>query len=163
LCLYEAQAHGSGANYVALRAPTSLSANTTYTLPASAPATSAAWLQSDNTGAMSWRPVFYGTVSVDPPNIAANTSTTFTVTITGVQPGDLVFLTPPSGIEGGLVFQGANVTAADQVTIRMRNDEENAQLRQRVSDLETENAALRARLERLETLMQRIASTQTNP
>jgi len=41
--------------------------------------------------------------------------------------------------------------------------EENAQLRQRVSDLETENAALRARLERLETLMQRIASTQTNP
>jgi hypothetical protein len=41
--------------------------------------------------------------------------------------------------------------------------EENAQLRQRVSDLERENAALRARLERLETLMQRIASTQTNP
>jgi hypothetical protein len=41
--------------------------------------------------------------------------------------------------------------------------EENAQLRQRVSDLERENAALRARLERLETLMQRIASIQTNP
>jgi len=121
LCLYEAQAHGSGANYVALRAPTSLSANTTYTLPASAPATSAAWLQSDNTGAMSWRPVLYGTVSVDPPNINANTSATFTVTITGVQPGDLVFLTPPSSIEGELVFQGANVTAANTVTIRMRN------------------------------------------
>jgi hypothetical protein len=41
--------------------------------------------------------------------------------------------------------------------------EENVQLRQRVSDLERENAALRARLERLETLMQRIASTQTSP
>jgi hypothetical protein len=41
--------------------------------------------------------------------------------------------------------------------------EENAQLRQRVADLETENAALRARLERLETLMQRVASAQTNP
>jgi len=40
---------------------------------------------------------------------------------------------------------------------------EDAQLRQRVSDLEAENAALRARLEQLETLMQRIASTQTNP
>jgi hypothetical protein len=40
---------------------------------------------------------------------------------------------------------------------------EDAQLRQRVADLERENAALRARLERLETLMQRIASTQTNP
>ncbi len=121
LRFYEAQAHGSGANYVALRAPTSLSANTTYTLPASAPATSAAWLQSNNTGAMSWRPVFYGTVSVDPPNINANTSATFTVTITGVQTGDLVFLTPPSGIEGELVFQGADVTAANTVTIRMRN------------------------------------------
>jgi hypothetical protein len=33
LRFYEAQAHGSGANYVALQAPTSLSANTTYTLP----------------------------------------------------------------------------------------------------------------------------------
>jgi len=41
--------------------------------------------------------------------------------------------------------------------------EENAQLRQRVSDLETENAALRARLEQLEALVQKIASTQTNP
>jgi hypothetical protein len=41
--------------------------------------------------------------------------------------------------------------------------EENAQLRQRVADLETENAALRARLERLETLVQKIASTQTSP
>jgi hypothetical protein len=120
LRFYEAQAHGSGANYVALRAPTSLSANTTYTLPASAPAT-AAWLQSDNTGAMSWRPVLYGTVTVDPPNIGANTSTTFTVTITGVQSGDLVFLTPPSTLEGALIFQGANVTAANTVTIRMRN------------------------------------------
>ena len=121
LRFYGAQAHSSGANYVALRAPTSLSANTTYTLPASAPATSAAWLQSDNTGAMSWRPVFYGTVSVDPPNINANTSTTFTVTITGVQSGDLVFLTPPSDIEEELIFQGADVTAANTVTIRMRN------------------------------------------
>jgi hypothetical protein len=121
LRFYEAQAYSSGVNYVALRAPTSLSANTTYTLPASAPATSAAWLQSDNTGAMSWRPVLYGTVSVDPPSINANTSTTFTVTITGVQTGDLVFLTPPSDIEAGLVFQGASVTAANTVTIRMRN------------------------------------------
>jgi len=41
-------------------------------------------------------------------------------------------------------------------------ERENAQLRQQISDIRTENAALRARLERLETLMQRIASTQTN-
>jgi hypothetical protein len=121
LRFYEAQAHGSGANYVALQAPTSLSANTTYTLPASAPATSAAWLQSDNTGTMSWRPVLYGTVQVNPPNIGGSSSTTFTVTITGVQTGDLVFLTPPSTLEGALIFQGADVTAANTVTIQMRN------------------------------------------
>jgi len=121
LRFYEAQAHGSGANYVALRAPTSLSANTTYTLPASAPATPAAWLQSDNTGAMSWRPVFYGTVFVDPPNIAANSSGTVAVNITGVQTGDLVFLTPPSGMETDLIFQGADVTAEGTVTIQIRN------------------------------------------
>jgi hypothetical protein len=118
LRLYEPS--GAGTNFTAFRAQAQTS-DITYTLPASAPATSAAWLQSDNTGAMSWRPVFYGTVSVDAPNINANTSATFTVTITGVQPGDLVFLTPPSSIEGELIFQGANVTAANTVTIRMRN------------------------------------------
>jgi hypothetical protein len=116
--LYEPS--GSGTNFTAFRAQAQTS-NITYTLSASAPATSAAWLQSDNTGAMSWRPIFYGTVSVDPPNINANTSTTFTVTISGVQTTDLVFLTPPSGIEEGLVFQGADVTAVNTVTIRMRN------------------------------------------
>ncbi len=121
LRLYEGQAHGTGANYIALRAPASLTANTTYTLPASAPATSAAWLQSDNTGNMTWRPVLYGTVNVDPPNIGANASVTFTITITGVQTNDLIFLTPPSDIEAALVFQGATVTSANTVTIRMRN------------------------------------------
>jgi len=118
LRLYEPS--GAGTNFTAFRAQAQTS-DITYTLPASAPATSAAWLQSDNTGAMSWRPVFYGTVSVDPPNINANTSATFTVTITGVETGDLVFLTPPSTLEGELIFQGANVTAANTVTIRMRN------------------------------------------
>jgi|GEM_PF-1627520 len=57
LRLYEAQAHGSGANYVALRAPTSLSANTTYTLPASLTPTStvgAGILQTDASGNLSW-------------------------------------------------------------------------------------------------------------
>ena len=41
--------------------------------------------------------------------------------------------------------------------------EKNAQLRQRVSDLERENAALRARSEQLEALVRKIASTQTSP
>jgi hypothetical protein len=116
LRLYEPS--GAGTNFTAFQAQTS---DITYTLLASASATSAAWLQSDNTGAMSWRPVLYGTVSVDPPNIDPDASTTFTVTLTGVQTTDLVSLTPPSTLEGALIFQGANVTAANTVTIRMRN------------------------------------------
>jgi len=57
LRFYEAQAHGSGANYVALRAPTSLSANTTYTLPADLTTTNTVAtgiLQTDASGNLSW-------------------------------------------------------------------------------------------------------------
>jgi len=57
LRFYEAQAHGSGANYVALRAPTSLSANTTYTLPADLTPTSTVGvgiLQTNASGNLSW-------------------------------------------------------------------------------------------------------------
>jgi hypothetical protein len=57
LRLYEAQAHGSGANYVALRAPTFLSANTTYTLPADLTTTNTVAtgiLQTDASGNLSW-------------------------------------------------------------------------------------------------------------
>jgi hypothetical protein len=57
LRFYEAQAHGSGANYVALQAPTSLSANTTYTLPADLTPTSTVGvgiLQTNASGNLSW-------------------------------------------------------------------------------------------------------------
>jgi hypothetical protein len=57
LRFYEAQAHGSGANYVALRAPNTLSANTTYTLPASLTTTNTVAtgiLQTDASGNLSW-------------------------------------------------------------------------------------------------------------
>ncbi|MDW8075992.1 MAG: hypothetical protein RMK00_09530, partial [Bacteroidota bacterium] len=65
--------------------------------------------------------ILHGTVTVNPPNIGANSSATFTVTITGVVPGDRIFLTPPDGLEADLIFQGAAVTSANTVTIRIRN------------------------------------------
>jgi hypothetical protein len=68
LRFYEAQAHGSGANYVALQAPTSLSVNTTYTLPASLTTTNTVQtgiLQTDASGNLSW---------VDPSALAAATA-----------------------------------------------------------------------------------------
>ena len=58
LRFYEAQAYGCGANYVALRAPNTLSANITYTLPANLTAgtlvSGGRILQSDANGNMSW-------------------------------------------------------------------------------------------------------------
>jgi hypothetical protein len=63
LRFYEAQAHGSGANYVALRAPTSLSANTTYTLPAS-DGSPGQVLTTDGNGQLSWSWNSGGTIFV---------------------------------------------------------------------------------------------------
>jgi FtsZ-binding cell division protein ZapB len=66
----------------------------------------------------------------------------------------------------GVALLGIQALHEENAQLRQRVSDletENAQLRQQISDIRTENAALRARLERLETLMQRIASTQTNP
>jgi regulator of RNase E activity RraA len=60
-------------------------------------------------------------VAVDPDAISANTSGTVDVTISNVQVGDIIVLTPPSSIEDDLIFQGATVTAANTVTIKIRN------------------------------------------
>ncbi|MCX8051231.1 MAG: hypothetical protein N3B17_04975 [Chlorobi bacterium] len=65
--------------------------------------------------------ILHNTISVNPPNIGGNSSATLTVTITGVNTGDRVFLTPPSDLEDELVFQGATVTGANTVTIKIRN------------------------------------------
>jgi hypothetical protein len=57
LRFYEAQAHGSGAEYVAFQAPNTLTTSTTYTLPASLTPTSvvgAGILQTDASGNLSW-------------------------------------------------------------------------------------------------------------
>ncbi len=66
----------------------------------------------------------------------------------------------------GVALLGIQALYEENAQLRQRVSDletENTQLRQQISDIRTENAALRARLERLETLMQRIASTQTNP
>jgi FtsZ-binding cell division protein ZapB len=66
----------------------------------------------------------------------------------------------------GVALLGIQALHEENAQLRQRVadlETENAQLRQQISDIRTENAALRVRLEQLETLMQRIASTQTNP
>ena len=67
-----------------------------------------------------------GTLTVNPPSIAANSNQTVTITtvedgdVSGFVAGDRIFLTPPITIENGLVFVGAT-TGANSVQIRIRN------------------------------------------
>jgi hypothetical protein len=68
LRFYEAQAHGSGAEYVAFQAPNSLTTSTTYTLPADLTTTNivaTGILQTDGSGNLSW---------LDPSALAAATA-----------------------------------------------------------------------------------------
>lgn len=118
LRLYEPS--GSGTNYTAFRAQAQ-TADITYTLPAASPSTPAAWMQSDPAGNMTWRPVLYGAINIDPPSISANASSVITITLTGVSVGDHLLIMPPSDIEGELLFQGASVTAANTVQVRLYN------------------------------------------
>jgi hypothetical protein len=70
-----------------------------------------------------------GTISVDPPNIAAAAAGTVDVTIPGVAVGDIVMMQPPEtyGQTGGvagddhIVFMGAAVQAANTVRISLAN------------------------------------------
>jgi hypothetical protein len=62
-----------------------------------------------------------GTVSIDPPNITANTRASVSVTIENVAPGDFVIMNPPSGLNAGLAYAGAIVAAADTVTVFIAN------------------------------------------
>jgi trimeric autotransporter adhesin len=65
----------------------------------------------------------------------------------------------------GVALLGVQALHEENAQLRQRVSDlerENAQLRQQISDIRTENAALRARLEQLEALVQKIASTQTS-
>lgn len=62
-----------------------------------------------------------GSVSVDPASIATVTRAGTAVTVTGAEVGDTVIANPPATLEAGLLFVGAEVTAADEVTVYLYN------------------------------------------
>lgn len=62
-----------------------------------------------------------GTIDIDPPSIPASTTSAVTATITGLASGDVIIMQPPD-LEAGLIFVGEAVTAADTVTVYLRND-----------------------------------------
>jgi len=62
-----------------------------------------------------------GTASVDPGNIGATTKGSVNVTITGLAVTDRVILHPPTGLNGGILYCGCDVTAANTLTIYLYN------------------------------------------
>ena len=62
-----------------------------------------------------------GTAALDFASIAAGSEAELTLTVTGAANGDAVYLGAPSAIEAGVGWSGY-VSAADTVTVRLRND-----------------------------------------
>lgn len=65
--------------------------------------------------------VRFGTVAVDPPSIAANTTTNVSVTVTGLATADQVWASAINALEDGLILESAQVTAANTLTLGIRN------------------------------------------
>lgn len=62
-----------------------------------------------------------GTFSLDPANITTLTSLESSVTIRGVNVGDVVFLNVPASLHTGLAFSGVRVSAANTIALRLSN------------------------------------------
>ncbi len=101
----------------------------TYTLPTSLPAsagTSSSMgngiMQTDNTGAMTWRNSGTGSSALDFPSTNDGASSDLTLTVTGAAVGDMVVLGIPNGAQpAGTVWYQGWVSAADTVTVRLYN------------------------------------------
>ena len=63
----------------------------------------------------------FGTVAVDPPSNAANTTTNVNVTVTGLTTSDQVWASALNALEDGLVLESVQVTATNTLTLGIRN------------------------------------------
>lgn len=70
---------------------------------------------------LSSSPFLVASASLNFPSIASNGAADLTVTVNGAVAGDGVILGPPATLEAGLMVAYAAVTAANTVTIRLRN------------------------------------------
>lgn len=62
-----------------------------------------------------------GSFSVNPASIAANSRGSVDITVSGLAVGDLVLLSPPDGLNSGLIYGGCRVTAVDTLRIYLAN------------------------------------------
>ena len=67
------------------------------------------------------RRVATGSVSISPGSVGATSVASITVTLSGVAPGDIVILEPPSGLEAGLAYAGVRVAANDTLNVLIAN------------------------------------------
>lgn len=62
-----------------------------------------------------------GTISINPGNILAATKDSTTFTLSGASTSDRILLQPPTGLNSGLLYCGADITASDTVTVYLYN------------------------------------------
>lgn len=67
------------------------------------------------------RGMYYVTAAVDPASLATLTSGETSVTINGVEAGDMVIANVPASLETGLIFSGVRVSATNTVAVRLSN------------------------------------------
>jgi len=65
--------------------------------------------------------IHYGSVDIDPPSIAAGAKGTAIALIPEANTGDMVLLSPPAGLNSGLVYGGAAVTGDGTVSVYITN------------------------------------------
>jgi hypothetical protein len=62
-----------------------------------------------------------GSLSIDLPNISGHTRLNVSVTITGIDVGDVVFLEPPTTLDNALIFGGCSVASANTLNVYIGN------------------------------------------
>lgn len=62
-----------------------------------------------------------GVVTIDPEDVGANSTVSGSVDLPGARIGDIVWVTPPSSMESGLLLNGASITDEDELTFSVRN------------------------------------------
>jgi hypothetical protein len=65
--------------------------------------------------------VTVGTISIDPGNISATTKGSVNFTLSGASTTDRVLLQPPTGLNSGLLYCGADITSSNTVTVYLYN------------------------------------------
>lgn len=65
--------------------------------------------------------IWTGSVTIDPGSAAANSSLDVAVAVGGIKLGDIVTMNIPASLEDDLLFKGARVSDAEEITVTLYN------------------------------------------